>query len=282
MKPVGRVRWDSGGRAGAGMREARAGALRTRFQQLLHGGDGGAPGLPGVTPTLTWRDAPSSSAGRCAGLEAVTAQLHAMPAGAAASPQATAAALEAALLQGAQGAAVLCDARPSCGAPNGAVPQRSDDAAASPWLAAPNGRGQPQQQQQLSQQQASPHRPSAAGGAQRELPALVRDLVQAVVQLARGREGQWRLTMALKPQVLGGTWLTLDARPGRLRVRFDCAGADARARLEGVREALRLRLAETLSAIRPIEVSIEVRIDAHRDIPHDVHGAEQEALNGRA
>jgi hypothetical protein len=101
MKPVGRVRWDSGGRAGAGMREARAGALRTRFQQLLHGGDGGAPSLPGVTPTLTWRDAPSSSAGRCAGLEAVTAQLHAMPAGAAASPQATGAALEAALLQGA-------------------------------------------------------------------------------------------------------------------------------------------------------------------------------------
>jgi hypothetical protein len=277
MKPVGRVRWDSGGRAGAGMREARAGALRTRFQQLLHGGDGGAPGLPGVTPTLTWRDAPSSSAGRCAGLEAVTAQLHAMPPGAAASPQATGAALQAALLQG---AAVLCEARPSCGAPTGAVPERSDDAAASPWLTAPNGRGQPQPQP--SQQQASPHRPNAAGGAQRELPALVRDLVQAVVQLARGREGQWRLTMALKPQVLGGTWLTLDARPGRLRVRFDCAGADARARLEGVRDALRLRLADTLSAIRPVEVSIDVRIDAHRDIPHDAHGAEQEALDGRA
>jgi hypothetical protein len=107
-------------------------------------------------------------------------------------------------------------------------------------------------------QQPAP-RPQAARNERDGLRELVRDLVQAVVQLSRGREGQWCLTMALKPQVLEGALVALDAQPGRLCVRFACDGADARARLAAVRDDLRLRLVEALSAARPVEVSVEVQ-----------------------
>jgi Type III secretion protein (HpaP) len=90
------------------------------------------------------------------------------------------------------------------------------------------------------------------------LPELVRDLVQAVVHMSRGREGQWRLTMALKPQVLDGTWVALDAQPGRLQVRFDCAATQSSMRLNAVRDDLRSRLTEALSSARSVDVSVEV------------------------
>lgn len=104
---------------------------------------------------------------------------------------------------------------------------------------------------------APPPRPAAA--AQKDLPELVCNLVQTVVHLSRGREGQWRLTMALKPQVLEGTVVELTAQPGSLRVRFNCAGADARARLTAVRGDLHQRLGEALSAVRPVDVRVDVR-----------------------
>jgi hypothetical protein len=111
-----------------------------------------------------------------------------------------------------------------------------------------------------AQPQQPAARPQAARGQPDDLPALVRDLVQAVVHLSRGREGQWRLTMALKPRVLDGTLVALEAQPGRLRVRFDCTGADAGARLAAVRDDLRLRLVEALSAARPVDVSVDVQM----------------------
>jgi Type III secretion protein (HpaP) len=101
--------------------------------------------------------------------------------------------------------------------------------------------------------------PLRARGERDDLPALVRELVQAVVHMSRGRDGQWRLTMALKPQVLEGTLVALAAEPGRLQVRFDCAGADAAARLVAVRDDLRLRLVEAVSAARPVDVRVDVQ-----------------------
>jgi hypothetical protein len=92
-----------------------------------------------------------------------------------------------------------------------------------------------------------------------ELPALVRDLVQTIVHLSRGRAGHWRLTMALQPQVFEATWITLEACPGRLHVRFDSACAEARAKLDAARDDLWQHLTDTLSAASPVDVRVEVQ-----------------------
>ena len=97
------------------------------------------------------------------------------------------------------------------------------------------------------------------------MPQLIHDLVQAVVQISKGREGQWRLSMALKPQVLEGTHVVLDAQPGRLQVRFDCAGSDAGARLAEARAALQQRLVQALSnGGRAVDVEVDVQVDVPR------------------
>lgn len=119
-----------------------------------------------------------------------------------------------------------------------------------------------------AQAQSQSLQPTARDREQRDMPELVRDLVQAVVHLSRGREGQWRLTMALKPQVLEGTVVALQAQPGQLQVRFDCLGADACARLAAVQDDLRTRLSEALSTARPVDV----RVDVQAPKAESVHG----------
>jgi hypothetical protein len=107
-----------------------------------------------------------------------------------------------------------------------------------------------------SQPQPAPQ--SVAMRSRHGLPALVRDLVQTIVHLSRGRAGHWRLTMALQPQVLEATWVTLEACPGRLHVRFESACAEARAKLEASRQDLWQHLTDTLSAASPVDVCVEV------------------------
>jgi Type III secretion protein (HpaP) len=145
------------------------------------------------------------------------------------------------------------------------APENLDRAAVlSPRQAEPAGPKDVQAQQQQPAAQ-----PQAARGERNGLPELLRDLVQAVVHMSRGREGQWRLTMALKPQVLDGTVVALDAQPGRLHVRFDCTATPASTRLNAVRDDLRLQLTEALSAVRAVDVSVEVREPVPTRAPDD-------------
>jgi flagellar hook-length control protein FliK len=272
MRPVARVRWNAGPRSAAGLGDARAAALRGRFEQLLHGG---GQGVPGVSQALSSDGAPPPLASRSAGLDALIAQPPAMPWAAAASTRSASDGVEAT----AQNNAPLCArpvepaAQPAATAPSpdatlldramqtGAsrAPDNTEPAAALPPLpAAATSRAEMQAQAPSPQSQP-------ASDERQGLPELVRDLVQAVVHMSRGREGQWRLTMALKPHVLGGTLVALEAEPGRLQVRFDCAGADACTRLAAVRDDLRTRLEETLSAARPVDVRVDVQLQTQSE-----------------
>lgn len=134
-------------------------------------------------------------------------------------------------------------------------PDSSDAQVTPPELRAPDRSAAHLQ----SNQQPSTLQHTTSGKGQKDLPELVRELVQAVVYLARGREGQWRLTMALKPQVLEGTVVELSAQPGSLQVRFDCAGPQACARLTAARTDLHQRLTEALSTVRPVDVRVDVQ-----------------------
>lgn len=242
MRAVARVRWNAGPRSAAGLGDARTAALRGRFEQLLNGG---GQGVPGVSQALSSDGAPPPSAGRSAGLDALIAQPPAMLWAAAASTRS------------ASDDATLLDRATQTGASR--APDNMEPAAVlPPQPAAAASRAELQAQAPSPQSQP-------ASDERRGLAELVRDLVQAVVHLSRGREGQWRLTMALKPQVLGGTLVALEAEPGRLQVRFDCAGADACTRLAAVRDDLRTRLEETLSAARPVDVRVDVQLQTQSE-----------------
>jgi Type III secretion protein (HpaP) len=317
MRPVARVRSSTGARSPAGLGDARAAALRGRFEQLLQGS---GEGLPSVSQTLWSHGAPPPppSVDRGAALDAPIAQTQAMPGALPAaamppgdapdrapSPSGTARSAERATGSDAAAPAATAPLRvveppapaasasslgPCSPAPPllaqtpaaaaawpdttalthaaqssaSRVSDKAEPAAVLPPLpAATTSRAEMQAQPQPPATQPKPAR-----GARDGLPELVRDLVQAVVHMSRGREGHWRLTMALKPQVLEGTLVALQAEPGRLQVRFDCAGADAGARLVAVRDDLRLRLTETLSAARPVDV----RVDVHLQTQERAHG----------
>jgi Type III secretion protein (HpaP) len=135
------------------------------------------------------------------------------------------------------------DALPSC---------QADSVAASPPVATWQGGSA------LAQSPAAPSL-APAKGQSKDLPELVRELVQAVVHLARGREGSWRLVMALKQEVLDGALLEVSAQPGKLQVRFECSSANAFARLSAARADLHQRLAEVLCSKRPVDVQVDVQ-----------------------
>jgi Type III secretion protein (HpaP) len=337
MRPVARVRWNAGPHSAAGLGDARAAALRERFEQLLHGS---GQGVSGVSPALSSHGTPPPSSGHSAGLDALIEQPQAMQWAAAASTQAASNQVEATPApatvqdkvqpgprhlapmpvgdapdrpQSPRGTARQAElARSSDAAPAATAPLRAVEPPAQAALASPLVPSSPVPQllspppiaatpspdatvleratqtgasrapdnaepaavlpplpaattsraEMQAQPQPQPPAPQSqpASGERHGLPELVRDLVQAVVHLSRGREGQWRLTMALKPQVLNGTLVALEAEPGRLQVRFDCAGAEACTRLAAVRDDLRLRLAEALSAARAVEVRVDVQL----------------------
>jgi Type III secretion protein (HpaP) len=282
MKPVARVRWSPGSRSASGFGEANAAALRGRFEQLMRGS---GEDVPGVSQTLSSHGAPPPTSRRSAGLDALV-EPRPQPLEVESSPRGTRD-KKAAIDSNQTVRAELSKDHPSI--PHGeqlavALPQTcavplvcapsldtSEHAALAHTSRTPDSSEPPPLLPPLNAQptdlQPPPQPPTAraerARGAARELPALVRDLVQAVVHMSRGREGQWRLTMALKPQVLEGTLVALEAQPGRLQVRFDCTGNDACTRLTAVRDDLRLRLTEALSAARPVDVRVDVQAGAH-------------------
>lgn len=93
---------------------------------------------------------------------------------------------------------------------------------------------------------------------QSDLLNLVGSLVEAVIAHSKGRDGQWQLSMWMKPDVLDQTFLTLAAQPGTLNVRFNTSNPEVNAQLDSVREALCRRLTEALSSTDPVSVSVEV------------------------
>jgi hypothetical protein len=106
-----------------------------------------------------------------------------------------------------------------------------------------------------------PTAPSLARRSNDDLPNLIHDLVQAILHLSRSRDGHWRLTMALKPQVLDGTLVALDAQPGRMHVQFDCSTATAKSRIAAVKDDLQQHLSHALSAAQPVNVRVDIRFE---------------------
>jgi hypothetical protein len=277
MRPVARVRLNTGSRSAAGASGANAAALRARFEQLLQGG----AGVPAVRQTESLHDARSSTSARSAGLDVLMAgrEVAAWPdvellhqaedtvtAATTATKQVTAATKPLAspaltvkpIEPGDRRATTTFDALQPERVAEAATARKPDSSDAQITPAELRAPDRSVAHLQPNQQPPTPQRTKADSG-QKDLPELVRELVQAVVHLARGREGQWRLTMALKPQVLEGTLVELSAQPGSLQVRFDCAGTQACERLTAARTDLHQRLTEALSAARPVDVRVEVR-----------------------
>jgi hypothetical protein len=95
--------------------------------------------------------------------------------------------------------------------------------------------------------------PASAG-----LNELVRSLVDVIVHHARGRNGRWRLSMWLKPQVMPRTLLTFRANADALNIRFDTADSGVLVQLESLRTELRCRLRETLTDAQRVHIGVDV------------------------
>jgi Type III secretion protein (HpaP) len=283
-----------GARSSARLGDTQAAALRGRFEQLLRGS---GEGLPGVSQTVLPHDTPAPAMPR-APTPSSPAALHAIDV-----PSAPATAQDKAPQDGRLGVpmpvADAADRSPPLHSPPHRAGPTAASEAAPPALTSSLAPGSPTAMSLASTPDAATPWPGATApehatrnGADRAPenldpaavlsprqaePAAPKD-VQAPLQqpaaqpqAARGeREGQWRLTMALKPQVLDGTVVALDAQPGRLRVRFDCTATPASKRLNAVRDDLRLQLSEALSAVRAVDVSVEVREPVPIGAPDDV------------
>lgn len=255
MKPVPRIGLDTGARPGAGMADPRMSALRSRFRDMLQRSSAaGATSKPVDAAML------HTALTHEAMLSAVATDVYSRQSATDAHPRQP---LSDTAMPAAAGDNIFPPSPPpERGAARGECSNAPDrklhDDGEAPKVHAPE-RASIEPQSGRSGAGSSCQMPPSA---RPELPQLLRDLVQSVLDFSRGREGRWRLTAQLKPQVLGGAWLVMTAQPGSLHVRFDCAAAPARARLEAVRSDLRDRLAEALSVAQPIVVQVDVNATA--------------------